>query len=155
MEAAGVESKVETVATESPFASAEELRQVLERLLIDVDGDERAGPRLRAAKVPQRFVFTDFGLTLDVCAAEDGTHSIAWDFDQSGSKPVATFEMDSAVANRYLQGKLSLPIGLARGQVKMKCAGTRAALSLLPANRNLIARYRDLIARDYPHLISS
>jgi hypothetical protein len=143
------------VAVETPFASAEELREVLERLLTDVDSDESAGPRLRAAKVPQRFVFTDLGVTLDVCAASGGSHSIAWDFDEAETQPVATFEMDSGVANRYLQGKLSLPVGVARGQVKMKCAKTRAALSLLPANRNLIAGYRDLIARDYPHLVIS
>jgi hypothetical protein len=137
------------------FASAGELREVLDRLLSMVDADEQAGPKLRAAKVPHRFVFTDFGVTLDVAGANHGEHSIAWSFDGAEWKPMLTLEMDSQVANRYLQGKLSLPVGLARGEVRIRCAKTRAALNLLPASRELIACYRGLIERLYPRLVIS
>jgi hypothetical protein len=156
MEAAGVKAKSNAGKSESPFASADEMRQVLDRLLEEVDGDETAGPKLRAAHTPHRFCFTDLDLVLDVAGANDGVHSIVWSFGEDVDwKPAMSLEMDSAVANRYLQGKLSIPVGLARGLVKIRCTRARAALNLLPANRELIAHYRDLIARDYPQLVIS
>ena len=53
------------------------------------------------------------------------------------------------------EGKLSLPVGLARGQVRLRCTKPRAALNLLPASRELIACYRGLIERRYPQLVIS
>jgi hypothetical protein len=156
MEAASLEERKKAANRESPFASADELREVLGKLLTEVDEDEVAGPKLRAARTPHRFCFTDLDLRLDVAGANDGAHAIAWTFaDDADWTPALTLEMDSAVANRYLQGKLSLPIGLARGLVRIRCSRARAALSLLPANRDVITRYRDLIAREYPQLVIS
>src|SRR5689334_13690612 len=112
MEAADVVPKSNAAKSESPFASADELRAVLDKLLTDVDEDDAAGSKLRAAHTPHRFHFTDLDLTLDVAGANDGVHSIVWSFGEDVDwKPVMSMEMDSAVANRYLQGKLSLPIG--------------------------------------------
>jgi hypothetical protein len=156
MEAAGVEERSKSTRSASPFASADELREVLGKLLTEVDEDDVAGPKLRAAHTPHRFLFTDLDLTLDVAGANDGAHSIAWTFDGDADwTPALTLEMDSAAANSYLQGKLSLAIGLARRQIRIRCTRARAALSLLPANRDVIAHYRELIARDYPQLVIS
>src|SRR3954452_4067246 len=156
MGAAGLKQKAGTAGRVAAFSSAGELREVLERLLRLVDADDQAGAKLRAAKVPHRFVFTDLGVTLDVAGAkEGGAHSIAWSFGEADWKPMLTLEMESEVANRYLQGRLSLPIGLARGQVRIRCTKPRAALNLLPASRKLIACYRSLIEREYPRLVIS
>jgi hypothetical protein len=62
-------------------------------------------------------------------------------------------EMESEVANRYLQGRENLPIALARGRIRLSCVEARAALNLLPSNRELIKRYTEIVARDYPHLV--
>jgi len=156
VEAAGVKAKPNAAKGESPFASAGEMHDVLDRLLTAVDQDDVAGPKLRAAHTPHRFCFTDFDLSLDVAGANDGVHSITWTFGGDPDwTPALTLDMSSAVANRYLQGKLSLPVGLARGQVRIRCSKARAALSLLPANRDVMTRYRDLISRDFPHLVIS
>ena len=58
-------------------------------------------------------------------------------------------EMDSAVANRYLQGEENLAIAVARGRIKVSCK-TRAALHFLPMSRDLIGAYSGLVERDYP-----
>ncbi len=156
MGAAGLKQRAGSAGKAAAFTSAGELREVLDRLLSLVDADDQAGAKLRAAKVPHRFVFTDLGVTLDVAGAkEGGAHSIAWTFGEAEWTPMLTLEMDSEVANRYLQGKLSLPIGLARGQVRIRCTKPRAALNLLPASRELIACYRTLIEREYPQLVIS
>jgi hypothetical protein len=112
-----------------------------------------AGPRIGSTRVAQRFVFTDLDFALDISPSERGDHAVRWDFsDHAESKPVLTMEMDSGVANRYLQGKENLAIALARGRIRIFHVEARAALSLLPTNRELIARYSEIVERDYPHL---
>jgi hypothetical protein len=162
MGATGVKEKsagrkrARAAASERSFASKDELLEVLDRLLADLDGDPVVGPKLGSTRVPHRFVFPDLDVALDIAPSERGDHALRWEFSEGGEwKPVLTLEMDSAIANRYLQGKENLAIGLARGRIRISCAEARAALNLLPTNRELIARYREIIARDYPHLVLS
>ena len=49
----------ERSSTAAGFESAAELREVLERLLFELDDDDGAGSRLGASRVPHRFVFPD------------------------------------------------------------------------------------------------
>ena len=138
------------------FASKDELLEVLDRLLVDVDGDPVVGPKLGSTRVPHRFVFPDFDVALDIAPSESGDHVLSWDFSAQGvGKRVLTLEMDSAIANRYLQGQENLAIALARGRIRISCVEAREALSLLPRNRELVGRYRQIIEQDYPHLVLS
>ena len=59
--------------------------------------------------------------------------------------------MTSEVANRYLQGRESLAIAIARG--KVRCEGdSRSALLYLPAVRLLCEPYRRIVANGFPAL---
>ena len=152
---AGTE-KARKEGSEPFFASKDELLEVLDRLLVDVDGDPVVGPKLGSTRVPHRFVFPDFDVALDIAPSESGDHVLSWDFsDQGGGTPVLTLEMDSAIANRYLQGEENLAIALARGRIRISCVEAREVLSILPRNRELVARYRRIIQQDYPHLVLS
>jgi hypothetical protein len=136
-----------------PFHSAAELREILDRLLDEIDADPEIGPRLRSARVPHRFVFPDLDVVLNVTGSEQGGHCLRWSFsDEIDWKPALTLEMDSAVANRFLQGRENLAIAIARGTIHVDCGEARAALSFLPVSRSLIERYRGLVRRDFPHL---
>jgi hypothetical protein len=137
---------------EVAFRSAAELREVLEGLLRSVDRDERIGPLLRAASIRTRFEFTDMEVALNVASSDDVDRSIEWSFDEEPSwKPKLVLRMDSAVANRWLQGRESIAIALARGRVQ--CAGeSRSALVFLPTVKLLCDPYRDLLAAKYEHL---
>jgi hypothetical protein len=142
--------------SEPSFRSAEELREVLDRLLTAIDQDPVIGPSLRSARVPHRFVLTDLGVVLNVASSEKGDHCLRWEFsDEVDWKPALTLEMDSAVANGYLQGEENLAIAIARGRIRVSCERARAALSFLPLSRTLFGRYRELVERDYPHLAFS
>jgi hypothetical protein len=156
MGAAGAKVKLPArpaVNAEPGFASKRELRDVLDRLLSEIDKDPRLGPRLRSARVPYRFVVPDLGLVLEVAGSEEGSHSLKWKFaDSPSTDSVLTLEMDSAVANRYLQGRENVAIAIARGRIRISCSEARTALSFLPAHRHLVETYRSIIARDYPHL---
>lgn len=136
----------------SPFSSAGELREVLTLMLADVDRDPDLGSRLRSAHAAYRFVFTDLDLVLNVTGDEEGSRCIRWEFsDRIDWKPALTLEMSSAVANRYLQGRENLAIGVARGRIRCS-ADVRSALSLVPITRELSECYRAVIERHYPQL---
>jgi hypothetical protein len=149
---AGV-ATAEGAAAPKAFASAGELREVLTRLLSEVDRSSELGGRLRSERLSYRYVFTDLGLTLDVASSDDDAHNVRWSFDeQPGWEPQLTLEMNSEIANRYLQGRENIAIALARGRIRCS-GGARAALTLLPTSADLSAVYRDVLERHYPHLL--
>jgi hypothetical protein len=129
----------------------DQLRAALERTLGEVDADDRLGPLIGATRLRMRFEFTDLDMALNVAAA-DGERNITWSFaEDPGWPPKLTLTMSSAVANRYLQGRESLAIGLARGQVRAQ-GDSRTALLYLPAARLICEPYRRVVEAEYPAL---
>jgi hypothetical protein len=129
----------------------EQLRAALERTLGEVDADDRLGPLIGATRLRMRFEFTDLDMALNVAGA-DGKRNITWSFaDDPGWPPKLTLQMSSAVANRYLQGRESLAIGIARGQVRAQ-GDSRTALLYLPAARLICEPYRRVVEAEYPAL---
>src|SRR5215213_4235613 len=103
---AGVGVLAPTKPAEPSFKSSAELCEILDKLLTTVDADPVSGPRLRNAKVAHRFLFPDLDVVLNVNGIDEGDHCLQWEFsDEIGWKPQLTFEMESPVANRYLQGE--------------------------------------------------
>ena len=128
-----------------------DFREALERALAAADADERIGPQIRATEIRMRFEFPDCATVLNVSSEADEA-SLRWSFaDDVDWEPKLVLTMDSDVANRYLQGRESLAIAIARGQVR--CTGSsRAALLYLPAARLLCEPYRKVVAQDFPEL---
>lgn len=138
------------------YESPDEMRDVLDQLLTEIDEDPKAGPAMRLTGVPHRFSFPDAGLVLNVAAADQPDHCLRWSFDEEDQwAPALSLEMTSEVANRFLQGRENFAIGTARGRIHVSCSRARSALSFLPATREMIAHYREIIERDYPHLVLS
>ncbi len=129
----------------------EDFRAALERALAEADRDERIGPRLRATRMRLRFEFPDCGMVLNVAAESDS--ELRWAFsDEADWRPQLELRMDSAVANRYLQGRESLAIAIARGRAR--CLGSsRVALLCLPAARLICEPYRRVIEQSFPELV--
>lgn len=133
-------------------ASRAEFRAALERVLADVDSDERLGPLLRASGLRLRLRFPDLDMTLNVAPSEAGGHHLRWSFaDEPGWSPKLEMDMDSGVANRYLQGEESLAIAIARGRVRVR-GESRIALLYVPALRPVCDRYRRIVASEFPRL---
>jgi hypothetical protein len=132
-----------------------DLRAALDRALAESDADEVIGPRIRATGLRMRFDLPDAGLALYVRAGEEGEPNLVWSFDEAPDwQPRLELEMSAAVANRYLQGRESLAIAIARGQVR--CRGeSRAALAYLPAARLICEPYRRVIAAGFPDLVAA
>ncbi len=114
--------------------------------------DPEMGPRLREADTPQRFEFTDLGMVVNIRAGEGGEANLAWEWsDQVSWEPQVRMTMSSETANRYFQGKENVAIAIARRRIKAG-GDVKAALAIIPITKPLFARYREMIAADYPHL---
>jgi hypothetical protein len=138
---------------EATFASAGELREVLTALLERIEADPDLAWRLGTAGISFRYVFTDLDTILDVSSSATGEDGISWSFSGDPERePAVTLEMSSTVANRYLQGRENLAIGMARKRIRCHC-DARAALKLLSVSRSPSASYREVIERHYPHLL--
>jgi len=134
------------------FRSAAEMRELLDRVLAEVDGDENAGSLLRSTGMHLRLRCPDLELEVNIGASEDPDHYLEWSFDGTPPwKPKLELTMDSVTANEFLQGKTSIPVAIARGQVQ--CAGdARSALLYLPATKLITDSYRAIVAAEYSHL---
>src|SRR3977135_4478587 len=134
------------------FKSPQEFREVMDRTFALMSEDPRVGPRLRDADTPQRFEFTDLDMVVNLRAGNAEEPNLAWEWsDQVEWEPRVRMTMSSDTANRYFQGRENVAIAVARRRVKGGGDG-RAARAILPITKPLFARYREMIASEYPHL---
>jgi hypothetical protein len=138
------------------FRDADELRSVLGELFDVLSHDPAIGPALRRANTPQRFVFTDLDVVLDVAAAPvDGPAALVihWGGDP-GWEPVVTMRMASSVANGFFQGAVNPVLANATGKIRTT-GDFRKALELAPLVRPAFSTYRALLeARGLRHLLA-
>jgi hypothetical protein len=137
----------------SPFASPAEFREVMDRLFGIMSEDPDMGPKLRDADVPQRFEFDDLDLVMNVRAARPGEPgNLYWEWtDDVDWQPRVQMKMSSEVANRYFQGRENIALAIARRRIKTG-GDIKASLALIPITKPVYARYRVIVAEDYPHL---
>ena len=120
--------------------------------LMNDDGD--MGPKLRAADTPQRWEFPDLELVVNVTAADEGSReNLRWEWsDEVPWEPEVMMTMDSAIANRYFQGKENIAMAIARRRIKTS-GNVKKALALVPVTKPLFKLYREMVEADYPHLV--
>ena len=137
----------------SPFRSADEFRQVMDRTFAMMSEDPEMGPGLREADVPQRFDFEDLDLVVNIRGAragEDGELHWEWT-DDVDWEPKVRMTMSSEVANKYFQGRENVPIAIARRRIKAG-GDVKSALKLIPISKPIYGRYRDMVESEFPHL---
>jgi len=144
---------VEQPATEAiSFRSREEAKEVIDRTFELVEGDEKLAPVLAAAGLSERLELSDLDLTVELSAGS-GNDRLEWSFsDPPPLEPKISLTMDSDVANSILQGAESIGVAIARRRIRVR-GDAGAVLVHLPATRLIARHYRDLIERDYPHLV--
>jgi hypothetical protein len=137
----------------TPFRSAEEFREVMDRVFTMMSEDPEMGPKLRDADVPQRFEFVDVDLVMNVRAGRpDEDANLYWEWtDEVPWSPSVRMKMSSETANRYFQGRENVAFAIARGRIKTG-GDIKAALQLIPVTKPIYERYRAVVAKEYPHL---
>jgi hypothetical protein len=136
------------------FNSAKEFREVMDQVFTMMSTDPDMGPKLRDAETPQRFEFPDVDLVVNVTYADgDAEGNLQWQWtDDVPWEPEVKMTMDSDVANRYFQGKENVAMAIARRRIKTS-GNVKKALALIPITKPIYARYRELLEREYPHLV--
>ncbi len=125
---------------------------MMDRTFELMSDDPDMGSKLREADTPQRFEFPDFDLVVNIRAGGPDEPNLAWVWsDDIGWEPKVRMAMNSEIANRYFQGKENVAIAIARRRIKAG-GDIKAALAIIPITKPLYARYREMVAADYPHL---
>ena len=134
------------------FRSTQEFQEVMNRTFEIMSEDPETGPQLRDADTPQRFEFTDLDLVVNIRSGTKQESNLAWEWsDEVAWEPKVRLSMSSETANRYFQGKENMAIAIARRRIKA-AGDVKAALTIIPLTKPVFARYRQMIAADYPHL---
>ena len=81
-----------------------------------------------------------------------GTAIMQMSARQPAAAAMAAMTMDSEVANKYFQGKENVPIAIARRRIKTS-GDIKSALKLVPITKPVFEKYREMVERDYPHLV--
>ncbi|MGB0092403.1 MAG: hypothetical protein WBP81_07705 [Solirubrobacteraceae bacterium] len=134
------------------FKSVGEFREVMDRTFALMSDDPDMGPHLREADTAQRFEFTDLKMVVNIRAGGPEEPNLAWEWsDDVDWEPKVKMEMSSETANRYFQGRENIAIAIARRRIKAG-GDVKAAFTIIPITKPLFARYRAMIASEYPHL---
>ena len=141
------------------FKSKKEFIEIMDDLFSMMSTDPSVGPKLAAARVPQRWVFTDFKLVLNVTYADSKAakkgHFLKWvwgDEDCDWNHDVE-MKMESEIANRYFQGKENVPLAIARRRIKAG-GSVPKALKLIPITKPIYRLYREMLEDEgYNHLL--
>jgi len=138
----------------SNFKSSAEFREVIDKVFTIMSTDPQMGPALRDAETPQRFEFPDVDMVVNITYAEDGgDQNLRWEWSDDVSwEPEVGMVMDSDIANRYFQGKENVAMAIARRRIKTS-GNVKKALALIPITKRVFERYREMLERDYPHLV--
>jgi len=136
------------------FESAKQFREVIDKVFEIMSTDPEMGPKLREAETPQRFEFPDVDLVVNITYSDgDEGQNLRWEWtDEVPWEPEVKMTMDSDVANRYFQGKENVAMAIPRRRIKAS-GNFGKALALIPITKPVYARYRELLEREYPHLV--
>jgi len=136
--------------------NAKEFREVMDKVFTMMSTDPEMGPKLRDAETPQRFEFPDLDLVVNITAADDNSdgNNLVWEWsDDVDWDPDVKMTMDSAVANKYFQGKENVAMAIARRKIKTS-GNVKKALALIPITKPIEAMYREMLEEEYPHLLA-
>ena len=137
------------------FDSPKEFKTVMDRVFAMMDDDPSMGPQLRDADVPMRYDFEDVDLVTNIRAARAGEPgNLHWEWsDDVDWEPRVKMAMSAETAIKYFQGKENVALAIARRRIKTG-GDVKAALSLIPITKPVYASYRELLEREYPHLLA-
>ena len=121
------------------FADEDELRRYVGGIFEAAMADPETGPKLEATGLVLRMECTepDSALTIDLPGKVVHTGT-------EGPDPAATMRMSTETANAYWQGKVNLPMAMARKKVTVD-GSVGSLLSLAPLSKKLFPVYVDTL----------
>lgn len=126
------------------FQSAEHLKHTLGGFFTALGADPEMGPRLLGTKLTLRFHYAhpDASITVDLTGA-----ALQLAYDDSVRTADVEMWMEAETAHRFWLGQISLPIALARRQIKAR-GPIPKILKLLPIIKKAYAMYPAYLANN-------
>ena len=125
-----------------PFTSSDEVVTYIGGIFEAAFADADLAPRLKATGVVLRFAFTDPDTDLVVDFGEGTVGAAA-----PGAEIGATMTMSADTGNGYWQGKVNLPLAMAKGAIRVD-GKVAPLLKLAPLSKKLYPVYIDRLTAD-------
>jgi len=123
------------------FADANEVDKYIGGVFRAAADHPESGPKLRAAGVKLRVLYTDPDVEMNVLMQEPMEVILG----ETDVKPDVTMQMRADTGDKFWRGEYNLAVGLAKGEVKAK-GPVNKILKLVPLTKPLFPMYRELVA---------
>lgn len=129
-----------------PFRDAGEVRQYIGGIFESAFADPDIGPKLVATGIVLAFEFSEPEAVLVI---DTPSRSVALGEDRAdaAATPTASMRMTADTGNAYWQGKVNLPLAMAKGKIKVE-GNVASLLKLAPLGSKLYPVYIDQLTRD-------
>ncbi len=121
------------------FKDADEVRHYIGSVFRSGFDDPEIGPRMQETGIVVKFAFTDpdADLVIDMARKQVGPGAGMAD-------PDSTMRMTADLGSAYWQGKVNLPIAMARGKIKVE-GNVASLLKIAPLGKKLFPKYVDTL----------
>lgn len=124
------------------FKNSEEVRHYIGGIFETAFADPEIGPKLKETGLVLRFAFTDPESVLDIDMAGQAILDPGSDV-----APSATMSMTADTGNAYWQGKVNLPLAMAKSKIKVE-GNVASLLKLAPLGKKLYPVYINNLEQD-------
>lgn len=125
------------------FADEDETYRYIGGIFEQAFRDDEIGPKLVETALVLRFRFTEPEAVVVIDTARRQTYQ----GEPAGVDPSATMSMKTETANAYWQGKVNLPIAMAKGRISAD-GNVADLLKLAPLGSKLYPLYTDQLKED-------
>ncbi|MGQ4618578.1 SCP2 sterol-binding domain-containing protein [Nocardia sp. R7R-8] len=124
------------------FADADEVVKYLGGIFEDAFADPELGPKLRATGARLRTTYSDPDVSLIIDLGAGEIRPVGPD-----DGDVAEMLMSADTGNAYWQGKVNLPLAMAKGKVKVS-GNIASLLAMAPLTKKLVPTYIERLEVD-------
>lgn len=125
------------------FANAAEVRTYIGGIFETAFDDPEVGPQLVDTGLVVAFDFTEPEALVVVDMANKAVH----DGRDGDANPIATMSMTAETGNAYWQGKVNLPVAMAKKKIRVE-GNVASLLKLAPLGKKLYPTYVERLQRD-------
>lgn len=124
------------------FTDSSEVRKYLGGIFETAFADPEIGPKLRSTGIVLKTVYSNPDATL-IIDANSGT---VYEGDES-TEAAAVMSMEADIGNAYWQGKVNLPLAMAKSKIKVQ-GNVASLLKLAPLGKKLYPKYVEMLRAD-------
>jgi putative sterol carrier protein len=125
------------------FADAAEVRSYIGGIFETAFNDPEIGPKLVDTGLVVAFDFTEPDAVVVIDMANKAVHDGA----NGSPDPIATMAMTATTGNAYWQGKVNLPLAMAKKKIRVD-GNVASLLKLAPLGKKLYPSYIERLQRD-------